>query len=102
MKKLTFLFYALYIVTCALFVLITAAAGITVVVLLSAGLLSVVVSLGSIIGVLSNVASDLSPQTMLLTGLFCAFSAAALALALYIVCPKAVRRLNNTMENYLS
>ena len=71
-------------------------------ILVSAGLLAVFVGLGSIVGLLRNVASDLSPPAMVFTGFFGVFSALSLATALYILCPIAVRRFNLALENIFS
>jgi len=90
------------IVSAVLTLILTAAAAFSAVVLISAGLLTVVVSLGCIIGLLGTVASDLSPPAMLFTGLFCVFSSLSLALALYILCPKAAKRFNLSVERYFS
>ncbi|MCL2019686.1 MAG: hypothetical protein FWG70_08010 [Oscillospiraceae bacterium] len=78
---------------------LTAAAAFTAVVLVSAGLLAVFVGFGCVTGILKNVASDLSPHTMLLTGLFAVFSALSLAVGMYIICPKAVRRFGDALDN---
>jgi hypothetical protein len=87
----------------ALFVLVlVAAAALAVVMLVSAGLLSVFVALGWNAGILRNVASDLAPPAMLFAGLFGVFSALALSIALYILCPKAVRRFHSAVENIFS
>jgi len=86
----------------ALVLLAVALAAFAVVVLISGGLLAVFVALGSIIGILRNVASDLSPPAMLFTGFFGIFSALSIATALYILCPKAIKRFGNTIDNILN
>jgi len=88
---------------CAVLVLLAVAlAAFMVIILVSAGLLAIFVGLGSIIGILRNVASDLSPPAMVFTGFFGIFSALSIATALYILCPKAVRRFGNTIDNILN
>ena len=86
-------FTAVIALTAVVFALVTGAV-LLITVLVSAGLLSVFVSLGCIINLLDNVASDLSPPAMLFTGFFCVFSALALFCALYILCPKFIKRFN--------
>jgi hypothetical protein len=88
---------------CAVLVLfLVAAAALVALALAAAGLLSVFAALGSITGILRNIASDLSPPAMLFTGLFGVFSALSLTFALYILCPKAVRHFNLTMDKIFS
>ncbi|MCL2108451.1 MAG: hypothetical protein FWH20_03785 [Oscillospiraceae bacterium] len=78
--------------------LLTMLAAFAAIVLLSTGLLSIFVALGALILPISYLASDLSPSALLFTGFFCLFGAASLALALFIHCPKAVRRFGVAVE----
>jgi len=87
----------------AVFVLLLVAAAVLLVIVLSAtGSLSVLIALGCIVGILRNIATDLAPHAMLFTGLFGVFVALAIASALFILCPKIIRRFNSSVEKIFS
>jgi hypothetical protein len=90
-------------VLCAVLVLIlVTASAVLAAVLAAAGALSVFVAVGCIAGILRNVATDLAPQAMLFTGLSGVFGALSVAAALYILCPRIIKRFNSTVENIFS
>jgi hypothetical protein len=83
---------------CAVLILFAVAAAAAAATLLAAtGLLSIFIALGCLSGILRNVASDLAPTAMFFTGFSAVFGALGLAAALYILCPKAVRRFVNLL-----
>ncbi|MCL1903004.1 MAG: hypothetical protein FWF94_01135 [Oscillospiraceae bacterium] len=56
--------------------------------LISSGLLAIPVAIAVITGLFTNVASDLSPLSMLLTGISCISAGLAMALGIIILFPK--------------
>jgi hypothetical protein len=88
---------------CAVLILFLVAAAATLATILAAaGVLSVFIGLGSFAGILRNVASDMAPTSMFFAGFFGVFTALSIAAALYILCPKIIRRFNFVLDKIFS
>ncbi|MDR2559249.1 MAG: hypothetical protein LBC86_06885 [Oscillospiraceae bacterium] len=97
-----YLKFAAVLGSALLIIALVAATAVFAVFLAAMGVLSVFIALGCLAGILRNVASDLAPTAMLFAGFFGVFSSLSIASALYIFCPKAIRRFNSAVENIFS